>query len=234
MTFDSALFDPKKDWVHDLKVLDNSACSFWAEKVMTLRAHWTHRHHAMPFYTLGMAAYLDAVASAARADGQPPYYAAVLRRHHNRQLQEHFTELLSKACDALGSWTQKRAMCDPVGTALPGFHIHLSHPVFTQQVASKHRDLQFQLVFPGRVVESTQVLTFTLPLSLPEGAGLNLWPIDHEEDQAKFHPYKLGQMTLHSGLLAHQAVLFPSDHQPPRIMLQGHALIEGDNVLLYW
>lgn len=234
MTFDSALFEPTQAWVHDLQVLDKLACSFWAEKVMALRAHWTHRHPSMPFYTLGMAAYLDAVASAARADGQPPYYAAVLRRHHNRQLQEHFTALLTMACDALGSWTQKPALCDPVGTALPGFHIHLAHPVFSQLVASKHRDLQFQLVFPGRAVASTQVLTFTLPLSLPEGAGLNLWPMKHEDDQAKFHLYKLGHMTLHSGLLTHQAVLFPGDHQPPRIMLQGHALIEEDKVLLYW
>lgn len=234
MTFDSALFDPTQTWVHDLKVLDSRACSFWAQKVMDLRAHWTHRHISMPFYTLGMAAYLDAVASSARASGQPPYYAAVLRRHHNRQLQDHFSHLLALACEAIGEWTQKRGSCDPVGTALPGFHVHLTHPVFTQPVASKHRDLQFQLVFPGRVVTTAQVLTFTLPLSLPDGAGLNLWPIDHEEGQAKFHPYKLGQMTLHSGLMTHQAVLFPSNHQPPRIMLQGHALIEGDNVLLYW
>jgi hypothetical protein len=41
-------------------------------------------------------------------------------------------------------------------------------------------------------------------------------------------------MAVHSGLLAHQAVLFPGAQQPPRIMLQGHALIEGDTLLLYW
>ncbi|WP_416546152.1 hypothetical protein ACHEXK_11080 [Limnohabitans sp. DCL3] len=234
MTFDSALFDPKQVWVYDLKVLDNCACALWAEKVLALRAHWTHRHTSMPFYTLGMAAYLDAVASSSRDGGKPLYYSPILRRHHNQQLQDHFGDLLSLACLSIGEWTQKRGFCDPLGSALPGFHIHLAHPVFTQPVASKHRDLQFQLVFPDRLVTSAQVLTFTLPLSLPEGSGLNLWPAHHENDPAKFHLYKLGHMTLHSGLMTHQAVLFPREHHPPRIMLQGHALIEGDNILLYW
>ena len=238
MGFASEQLDPSEPWVREIEMLDPSACAHWAERVMGQRPHWTERHPSLPFFTLGMAAYLDAVPSAARRGGQAPYYATALRRHHNRLLQDHFGPLLALACEALGGWTDKRGVCDAASTALPGFHIHLAHPVFTQPVASKHRDLQFQLVFPGRVVAPTQVLTFTLPLSLPEGAGLNLWQpgqsTDDAEGQAQFHPYRLGQMAIHSGLLAHQAVLFPGAHQPPRIMLQGHALIDGDAVLLYW
>lgn len=217
-------------WVSEWAVLEPDACAHWAERVMGLRAQWTARHPSLPFFTLGMAAYLDAVPGAARAGGTVPYHAAVLRRHHNRLLQAQFGPLLDLACNVLGGWANKRAHCDAQRAALPGFHIHLAHPVFTEPVASKHRDLQFQLVFAGQAIEPSQVLTFTLPLSLPEGAGLNLW----SGEQAHFHAYRLGHMAVHSGLLAHQAVLFPGAQQPPRIMLQGHALIEGNTLLLYW
>jgi hypothetical protein len=216
--------------VSDCAVLAPSACADWAARVMGLRRQWTARNASLPFFTLGMAAYLDAVPGAASPGGQAPYHAIALRRHYNRLLQDQFGPLLALVCDALGRWAEKRAHCNGASTALPGFHIHLAHPVFTQLVASKHRDLQFQLVFPGRTIDASQVFTFTLPLSLPEGAGLNLWV----DGQAHFHPYRLGQLTLHSGLLPHQAVLFPGASQPPRIMLQGHALVQGDALLLYW
>jgi hypothetical protein len=216
--------------ISEFKVLETNACAGWAARVMDLRGQWTARSTSLPFFTLGMAAYLDAVPGAASPGGKIPYHATALRRHYNRLLQAQFGPLLGLVCDALGGWAQKNAHCDENSTALPGFHIHLAHPVFTQPVASKHRDLQFHLVFPGRAIEASQVLTFTLPLSLPEGAGMNIWC----DDQAHFHAYRLGQVTIHSGLLQHQAVLFPGASQPPRIMLQGHALIEVDSMLLYW
>lgn len=217
-------------WVAEYPVLDASACADWSARVMGLRTQWTARHKSLPFFTLGMAAYLDAVPSAARAYGRPPYYAQALRQHHNRILQSNFTPLLAQVCEALGRWANKRGYCSETLAALPGFHIHLDHPIFAQPVASRHRDLQFQLVFPNRAIEPCQVLTYTLPLSLPEGSGLNLWS-DHG---LHFHPYQLGQMTIHSGLQPHQGVLFAGSHRPPRIMLQGHALIESEDIFLYW
>lgn len=231
MSFSTAPFPLTDPWISEFEVLNPKACTDWAEQVMRLRNQWTARHPSLPFFTIGMAAYLDAVPNSASDSGQVPYHTTALRRHHNRLLREQFGPLLALTCEALGRWTQKQAHCSEDSTALPGFHIHLAHPVFTQLVASKHRDLQFKLVFPDRSIESSQVLTFTLPLSLPEGTGLNLWS---DEQTAYFHPYRLGHMAVHSGLLPHQAVLFPGTSQPPRIMLQGHALIEGDSVLLYW
>jgi len=217
-------------WVEECTVLDAVACADWSARVMDLRAQWTARHESLPFFTLGMAAYLDAVPRAARTNGHPPYYAQALRQHHNRILKTNFWPLLTQVCEALGQWANKRGHCSETRTALPGFHIHLEHPIFTQSVASRHRDLQFQLVFPNRSIEPHQVFTFTLPLSLPEGSGLNLW----SDQGMHFHPYQLGRMVIHSGLQPHQGVLFAGSHRPPRIMLQGHALIEGDEILLYW
>ena len=217
-------------WVSECAVLYPEACAGWAEQVLSLRSQWTARHVSLPFYTLGMAAYLDAVPSASRAGGPIPYHSTALRQHHNRLLQDKFAPLLDLTCEALGRWAKRRAHCNAGTTALPGFHIHLEHPLFMHPVASKHRDLQFQLVFPGREIALSQVLTFTLPLSLPEGAGMNLW----SNGSRYFHPYHLGQMTVHSGLAPHQAVLFPGNLRPPRIMLQGHGLIEDDSLLLYW
>jgi hypothetical protein len=217
-------------WISEFEMLQPSACADWAERVMDLRAQWTARHVSLPFFTLGMAAYLDAVPSAASPGRQAPYYADVLRRHHNRMLRAHFGPLLELVCDALGRWAERSAHCSDETSSLPGFHIHLAHPVFTQPVASRHRDLQFQRVFPGRAIAPSRVLTFTLALSLPEGAGLNMW----SGDQVHFHPYRLGHMAVHSGLLPHQAVLFPGASEQPRIMLQGHALIDDGTLLLYW
>ena len=114
--------------------------------------------------------------------------------------------------------------------ALPGFHIHLPHPTFAADVASVHRDLQFMKVFPQHTFEPDQVITFTLPLSLPPGSGLKVW----EGENVSLHRYRLGQMVVHDGLCQHQAILHPEPSATPRIMLQGHGVCLNDELLLYW
>jgi hypothetical protein len=91
-------------------------------------------------------------------------------------------------------------------------------------------DLQFKQVFGLTQPDPGQVLTLTLPVSMPAGAGLNLWPAP----EPVFHPYQLGQMMLHSGLVPHQAVLHPSSEPVPRIMLQCHALLQRGAWGIYW
>jgi hypothetical protein len=97
-------------------------------------------------------------------------------------------------------------------------------------VASRHVDLQFKQVFGLTQPDPGQVLTLTLPVSMPTGAGLNLWP----STEPVFHPYQLGQLTLHSGLVPHQAVLHPISEPVPRIMLQCHALLQRGAWGIYW
>lgn len=214
----------------DLAVLAAEECAFWTAQVMALRPHWTRRDAHLPFYTLGLAAYLDAVKGDPLLGGQQAYHHNLLRQENNRLLDAHFAPLLQLCCDALAQWSGQPVACVGEHAALPGFHIHLPHPVFSQAVASRHVDLQFKQVFGLPQPDPAQVLTLTLPLSMPTGAGLNLWP----GTVPVFHPYHLGQLTVHSGLVPHQAVLHPTSEPVARIMLQCHALRQAEAWGLYW
>jgi hypothetical protein len=209
-------------------MLDSQACQDWSQQVIEAQAHWTHRHPSVPFYTLGMAAYLDSAKAAAPSSAT--YQQRILRNHSNALLLARFTPLYQQLCHTFATLygVQTHLIADQA--AVPGFHIHLPHPVFANDVASIHRDLQFQQVFPHESLAPHQVLTFTLPISLPPGSGLNLW----RNSDKSFHPYHTGQLVIHSGLQTHQAVLSCTGSVPPRIALQGHAVLREKSIELYW
>jgi len=209
---------------------DVPSCERWATRVLSLREHWTSRHPHYPFHTLGLAAYLDAVGQDRSATGPPAYRSKSLRRHYNELLKTHFADLLQAGQVALGQALGVPASYAEERAALPGFHIHLPHPAFSREVASIHRDLQFRTVFPDLQPSPEEVFTFTLPLSLPAGSGIHFW-ID---GQPHFHAYELGHMLVHNGLVTHQAVLHPQMQDVPRIMWQGHGIVSGDGLMLYW
>jgi hypothetical protein len=77
------------------------------------------------------------------------------------------------------------------------------------------------------------MFSFTLPLSTPERSGLNLWRDGAAAAEPDFHPYRSGQLVVHSGLATHQAVL-RCDGYLERITLQGHGVRLGQQILLYW
>ena len=100
-------------------------------------------------------------------------------------------------------------------------------------------------------MDFTLLLSFTLSVALPaRGSGLNTWDIRYDEyrnlntaerarlraSQIKeYHPYKLGQAVLHSGLQLHQ--IAPSQEFEPgdeRITLQGHGIRRDGVWQLYW
>jgi len=216
--------------VRTFDVADAHACHAWASQVLGLRDHWTARHPHYPFHTLGLAAYLDAVTRDRSAKGPGLYRSKGLRRHYNDLLRAHFADLLDTGLQALTTMLGMPTRYDEARTALPGFHIHLPHPAFSHEVASIHRDLQFRDVFPELRPSAAEVFTFTLPLSLPPGAGIHFW-ID---GQRHFHAYELGRMLVHDGLVTHQAVLHPQAQDLPRIMWQGHGIVDGQQLILYW
>lgn len=216
--------------VDTVAVLDAQACAAWTERVLGLRAHWTRRDTDLPFYTLGLAAYLDAARDDPQLGGRRAYHVAGLRQQNNQLLAAHFAPLFELCCQALAQWTGQPVHCLGGQAALPGFHIHLPHPMFAQAVASRHVDLQFRQVFGLQQPDPRDLLTVTLPLSLPSGAGLHLW----FDGQPVFHAYQLGHLALHTGLVPHQAVLHPHSQDVPRIMLQCHALRQDGRWGLYW
>jgi hypothetical protein len=213
--------------VTQLAALDAHECELWSSEVLRLRPHWTRRHQALPFFTLGLAAYLD---FARTSSGPGLYRSPELRTHYNGLLRRHFGALLELSREVLSTHTGLDARFAPERSSLPGFHVHMPHPVFAGGVASVHRDLQFRDVFPDIPATARDVLTFTLPLSLPAGSGLKLWS-GHEEH---FRAYRQGWMLVHDGLATHQAVLHPDGEDKPRIMLQGHGLRQDDTLILYW
>jgi hypothetical protein len=216
--------------IKSLPVLSEKECQLWVSKVLALRPHWTRRDPHLPFYTLGLAAYLDAVRDDPQLGGKRIYHQAALRQQNNRLIATHFAPLLEQCCQALALAMGQPVSCLDDQAALPGFHIHLPHPLFGKEVASRHVDLQFRQVFGLHQPRSQDVLTITLAMSLPAGAGLRLWA----GDQTLFHPYQLGHMSLHDGLMQHQAVLHPLGEPVPRIMLQCHALQRNGAWGLYW
>lgn len=213
--------------VISLSVLNADECARWTDAVLALKSHWTARDPDLPFFTLGLAAYCDA----SLEEAHPPYRVESYRQWNNRLLVKHFGGLLEQCCQALAAATGLPAVCPGGHAAIPGFHIHLPHPVFAHDIASQHVDRQFQRVFAGADPDPSEVLTFTLPISMPTGAALRIW---HSEQQPSLYPYHLGTMMIHSGLSLHQAVINPHGEPVPRIMLQGHGLRREEQWNLYW
>ena len=221
---------PNTPWLVEHDLISEQEATHWADRVLALRRSWTPRHADAPFFTLGMAAYLDAIQTEAELGNRTAYHTQALRSFNNRLLEREFAPLL-EACRAyLSHWSGLSATYEPSCSALPGFHIHLPHAAFAGDVASTHNDLQFQQVFPNARPTAAEVLTFTLPLSLPQGSGLNLW----DGGRLHFYRYQVGHAYLHSGLHKHQAVLHPQRGETPRICLQGHGLISDNRLILYW
>ncbi|RKP47014.1 hypothetical protein [Trinickia fusca] len=208
-------------------LLDEAGCEDWVLRVLLMRRHWRQRHALAPFFTLGLAAYLDCVAT---AKGRI-YDDCALRRSSNALLDWQFAPLLQVVAAALSAHFSLPAELTDAG-ARPGFHIYLPHPAFAMNVAKVHRDLQYRDVFPGRTTADDDLFSFTLPLSTPSGSGLNLWTDDAAGPD--FIPYRSGRLVVHSGLMRHQAVL-DCDGDLERITLQGHGIrLPGQRLLLYW
>ncbi|MFL5337013.1 MAG: hypothetical protein ACJ8H8_28495 [Geminicoccaceae bacterium] len=94
-------------------------------------------------------------------------------------------------------------------------------------------------------------LSSTLAVALPaKGGGLKTWDIRYDEykklntdEKAKLraarkkehHPYKIGQMVLHSGFQLHHVAPTPEfGPGDERITLQGHGIRRGGVWELYW
>jgi hypothetical protein len=210
-----------------LALLDTHECEVIAACVDSLAAHWIDRHPLAPFYTLGAAAYLDMPA------GRDLYAARVAA--NNPLLDDRFAACHARVCDGLGEMLGATVMLDPdPGHARPGFHVYRASPFFAFDVASVHTDRQYQLLdWPGGARPGEDdVLTFTLPIRQPPGAGLRMWPGGPAQpcDQIDYRP---GELIVHDGLTPHQAVLMPTA-SGDRLTLQGHAVRIGATWRAYW
>ncbi|MCC4595930.1 hypothetical protein NRY95_10950 [Xanthomonas campestris pv. phormiicola] len=209
-----------------LALLSEAECEDWVLRVLLLRRHWRRRHPQVPFFTLGLAAYIDCLPG--QDDG---YRDATQRDANNQLLGTHFMPLLQRLAQALSAHFDAPVRLAP-HAAWPGFHIYLPHPAFALPLASVHRDLQHLDVFPACKPEADDLFSFTFPLSTPLGSGLTLWT--SADAPARFLAYRSGELVVHRGLDQHQAML-RCDGELERITLQGHGIRLGrHDIVLYW
>lgn len=131
--------------------------------------------------------------------------------------------------------------------AHPGFHIF--HKA-THSLPTMHFDGQFTyLKWPYQNVSRDDVFSFTLPLELPkEGGGLNVWPIHCDQfaklsaqekilmlNKKSYHPYQLGRLVFHQGLILHQIAHHQTlEENDMRLTLQGHGILADGKYRIYW
>ncbi len=234
---------PPPPTLHCLPLLSASACQQIRTELYAMQSAWIRRNPYLPFYTLGVASYLDAA-----KDVQTYYQKA---QNYNALLLARFSGLYQQLGEALADYLAAPISYNPA-FALPGFHIYQFCVVFEQAIASVHVDSQYQhLDWPQPTTDFTAPISFTLTISLPEsGGGLNVWDIHHAEladlaaaellqltqtREKVFYPYQVGTLIIHSGWALHQAA--PAHHLQPkddRITLQGHGLFSQGQWQLYW
>jgi hypothetical protein len=227
-----------------LDLLSREECAAVRTEVLALREHWRRRDAQLPFFTLGVASYLDAVANYAEYAGALDATNALLSRHFARAYAR-LIAALSRHFGAPAAFAS--------GLALPGFHIYLAHKMFEQPLASIHCDTQYQPHDWGAFghADFRHPMSFTLAIALPQcGGGLNTWDMDYAEYstltpsqlaqrlaqcQQGYVDYAIGELVLHSGHLVHQAAPARDVRgEDERITLQGHALNCDGQWLLYW
>lgn len=232
--------------VSDVDLLAGPEARDVRDRVHALRQHWRRRREEAPFYTLGVASYIDAAGA-----GFAAYREAAAES--NRLLAEHFSDLYARLEEALAGH-----LGAPVGYhpafARPGFHVFLSHPLFGSPSASLHFDRQYEHLDWSALggVDFDRQLSYTLSVALPRrGAGLLVWNVNdldtrHLGDDEKkelmrqnrtpaLHPYRVGGLAVHSGHQLHQiAPMKQMAADDERITLQGHALPAGGRWILYW
>jgi hypothetical protein len=193
-------------------------------------------------YTLGAASYLDA-----HPDEAPYRRAAAL---YDPILREHFGGLYERLQEAmavrLGAPTAYRP-----GGALPGFHLFLAHPGFTQSAAHVHADLQYNQLDWSWARMVSRPISFTLAIALPrDGGGINLWDVSARQFMSwpeadaprllgaattRYFAHTVGYVTLQFGHLMHQ-IATPTRfvEGDERFTLQGHGLLCDGVWQLYW
>lgn len=225
-----------------IPIFSEQECRQLLVEIDAERAHWTRRHPQTPFFTFGAASYLDA-----KFDRQTYLTQAEAT---NTLLAHRFANLYQRVRAALLLHLEA-AVLDLPHAGLPGFHIFGSHPAFRNPTGSVHFDLQYELVPWPEPLFRDQVLSFTLPLTIPNGGGgLRYWDLTPDsltglapaeqkaliaDSPMHYLPYAVGTLVLHSGHLLHQIAPAPElTTDDRRVTLQGHVGRTSQGYYWYW
>jgi hypothetical protein len=227
--------------ITELEVLTQAECASIRDTIHALKMHWIRRNPIVPFHTLAIASYLDAV------DGTPYVQKA---QFYNLILSENFQWLYRRLTEVLESFLGAPVVYHD-RFALPGFHILGYHETCKREGASIHCDLQYTLLDWEDEIAIEQPTSFTLSIVLPPSGG-GLWTWDLYRNETKdlppaeftklintrnktYNPYKIGNMVVHSGHQIHQIAAMPQMQEgDERITFQGHGIPLKGVWQLYW
>lgn len=230
-----------------ISILDADTAADKARWVRTRRDDWTPLHPLAPAFILGTAAYHE---NKGRPDDLATYTRKV--RHSNPILKQGMGDVMKIIVAALEETFDAPFLVDE-RLGLPGMHIFEPSPHFTTRFASTHFDRQWELLdlsdYDG--IDSSRILSFTLPLELPTGGGgLLLWPKvadpTHAGGATQETPtpddmtredieYEVGDLVVHDGWHLHEMAPFRDpDGDRARITMQGHAIKATDGWIVHW
>lgn len=212
------------------------------KSLLNLKSQWRTRNASEELFVVGVSCYAEAQADFG--------YYSTLSSHWNEILRREFSWLYIKLAEKISKLVNKE-VCFDEELCLPGFHI-INKPATTNV---PHVDAQY--LFLPKYKEFSQlpeedVLTFTLAIDLPKSpAGLRVWPefkfagyeLQNKDtflEYARQHPFKKiiyqkNFLYMHRGHLLHQLMPTEMDgREEVRITFQGHGVIEGDKVVLYF
>ena len=233
--------------VIDVPVFSEKQSLEVARKLENLRSFWLKR--GLGFYTFGIATYLDIMCSKKPIDD---YYNRI--SYYNNLISEHFEAELEEVKRIISEYFKISSRFEPK-VAFPGFHIFENEGLTLVDLPSQHFDLQHRyLQWPFGPV-SDDVISFTLPIKIPKnGAALDFWSFDESDwkrlekmgrkvDIKKIgqlkplqrHEYRVGVMTIQLKPILHRiAAISRRFAEDQRITLQGHAVKNNNEWVLYW
>ncbi|WP_182903502.1 hypothetical protein [Microbispora sp. H10830] len=230
----------------DVEVLNEDECAEVRARVEDLRPHWLSRGSG--YFTLGLAAYLDVVGS---DRPEQTYYGRLAAQ--NQLIHEHFGDLLDRVARTLSEVLAMPTRYDD-GVALPGFHVFEGEAIAVTPRPSQHFDLQHRNIrWPFDLAEVEQLVSFTLPVALPQcGGALEYWDVTEPEvirlerlgrtlqsigntKPVRRHEYRIGWMSVQRRPLMHRIAAISRRHPgDQRVTLQGHGIRDAGGWVLYW
>lgn len=256
------MYTCNNDQIVDLELLTKSECQEVYSAILNLKNLWIKRHPIVPFYTLGASNYFDIVNNPRLPYYQRAKRYQPIFWEHLGWLYDKLAEVLTQQLKAPISYPEHLALpgfhiflshpaleqakdithqewfrhrYDPKVVGSP---IHVDTP---------HLTVDWRTI---KNIDFSNPISFTLSITIPQaGAGLHTWDLHIDETknlsetelmnlfksrEKRLHPYKTGNMILHSGLHYHQVAPIKAQPGEARITLQGHGIFGEGSWQLYW
>jgi ribosomal protein L17 len=187
--------------------------------------------------TIGKSNYLD-------------QHRDVNREITNNYIKNEFSELLDITLkhfkNKLKTDVRYLADLDNKKYSLPGFHIFDCNYISTFQVASIHKDLQYQTLIPDFDIDLDKTISFTICLEAQKGPHIyffypkkdNFLPKIIKFNNVKKYSihYKPGNIVSHNGHDYHMIAPNKTVNNTKRITMQGHIIYDKRDQMyyIYW